>query len=117
MKMPDPKPLGEHDSRIIAETIERLKNEAMELGYRQKLAHEYADDVMNEVQKENEGGKSVETAMIGIMANRLTGLRINLRIEMAVIRKILEVLLTHLKEDSHRDAVRALKGLHLQDIV
>jgi len=114
--MPEPQPFRE--ANIIDETVERLFKESKTLGYNEKLWNEKWADWEKRRNKLMEEPEAEElTTAIRIIGGDLVRIRTSLKIQLGTYHKMLEVLLSHLNEDKHREAVKALRGLRLQDVI
>ena len=108
MKIPDWDP---KEIREIAECEARLRKEAESIGYRKKLLSEKLEQLLQANNKEGMIGSFTTAAAESVK------FQVDCGIQLAVIRRILDVLLKHLGEAGHAEAVRALRQLRIQDIV
>jgi len=109
MKIPewDPKEIRE-----ITEAEKRLRKEAELLGYWDKLRNERYEAIKASLEK-NAGIFDV----IGVVFAKHMEFQVETTIQLAVLKRVLEVLLAHLGEAGHAEAVRALRQLRIQDII
>lgn len=103
----------------IVETYNRLLHEADKSGY---FDHEHGDfrklfnkthDQFKEAAPDQDARGLWMLTTTALLENRF----INHDIELAVHRKILQVLMEYLHENSHREVLKVLSKLRLQDVV